>query len=63
MWWEGRKQQNKIITSKLNSYSTLVEVGKDLFELARKPYFLLETIRHTHSAAAHHSEQKCNNIL
>lgn len=59
----GRKRKNKIIRSKLNSWSTLVEVGKDLFQLARRDYFSLWTTSHTHSAAAHHIEQKCNNIL
>lgn len=58
----GRKQKNKTIRSKLNSWWTLVEVGKDLFELASKDYYLLWTSTHTYSAAAHHSEQKCNNI-
>lgn len=59
----GRKQKNKTIRSKLNSWSTSVEVGNDLFELAGKDYYSLWTSTHTYSAAAHHSEQKCNNIL
>lgn len=59
----GRKKKNKIIRSKLNSCLTLVGVGRHLFELARKDCFSLWAITHTHSAAAHHSEQKPNNIL
>lgn len=49
----GRKQKNKTIRSKLNSWSTLVEVGKDLFELASKDYCSLWTNTHTHIQLLH----------
>lgn len=58
----GRKRKNRIIKSKLHSWSTLLEVGKDLFERTRKGYLSFGAVAHTTSAATHCSEEKCNNI-